>query len=342
MAAAALRLHLDTAALLANFHWFERTAGVPACAAVKADGYGLGACEVARRLAAIGCRSFAVSSWAEAEALGHPGTGISVRVLHGFTLDDAPAAAAMQWARPVLNTPSQCAAWQAVFPGRIADLMVETGMNRLGMAPEDLPAAAGIAIDTVHSHLACADDPAHPLTKLQLDRFRDIAAATPSALHNLANSAGICRGQDFSFDGVRPGLGLYGGTPHPDARVRPVVQPHARVIQVRDVAAGETVGYGATWRAARISKVAIVNLGYADGIFCRLQPHLRFVSRGIDVPLVGRISMDMVAVDVTDADIAEGDWMPLGFDIARLAAAGGFSQYELLVSLSSRYERIWT
>ena len=278
--AAALRIILDSAALAANFRWFEDRAGVPACAAVKADGYGLGARAVVRHLAGAGCRSFAVSTWAEAEALGNPGEGISVRVLHGFCAEDAAAAQAMPWARPVLNTLHQCADWQAAFAGRSADLMVDTGMNRLGVSVEEIAATQGVLIDTVHSHLACADDAAHPLTALQLARFRDAVAATPGCKHNLANSAGICWGQEFSFDGVRPGLGLYGGVPHPDAVVQPVVQPEARVIQVRTVMPGDTVGYGAQWKALRASRVAIVNLGYADGIFCRLQPHLRFAAGG--------------------------------------------------------------
>ncbi len=342
MAVSALRVGLDSAALLTNFRWFEAQAGVPACAAVKADGYGLGARGVVQRLAGIGCRSFAVSSWAEAEALGNPGEGITVKVLHGYVAEDAALAASMPWCRPVLNTGRQCAAWALAFPDRMADLMVDTGMNRLGLAPDGLAAADGVRVDVVHSHLACADDPAHPLTMVQLARFREVVGATRSARHALANSPGICWGRDFSFEGVRPGLGIYGGVPHPAARVAQVVRPEARVLQVRRVAVGDTVGYGADWRAARDSHIAIVNLGYADGIFRQLQPHLRFVVGQARVPLAGRISMDLIAVDVTDADVTEGDWLPLEFDIVQLAAVAGLSQYELLVSLSRRYERCWT
>ncbi len=341
MAIAALRLRLDAAALQANFRWFEGRASVPACAAVKADGYGLGAIAVVQRLAAAGCRSVAVSSWAEAEALGHPGDGIAVRVLHGFTPADAASAQALPWARPVLNTALQCAAWRATFQSRLADLMLDTGMNRLGLALPDLPAAEGLRLDTVHSHLACADDPAHPQTAAQLAAFGAVVAATPTVRHSLANSAGICWGRDYSFDGVRPGLGLYGGLPHPAADVRPVVQPEARIIQIRDVPTGGAVGYGATWIAGRDSRIAIVNLGYADGVFCRLQPHLHFVAEGHGLPLAGRISMDMIAIDVTGTDVREGDWLPLTYDLPALSAAAGFSQYELLVSLSRRYERCW-
>jgi len=342
MAVSALRIGLDAAALLANFRWFEAQAGVPACVAVKADGYGLGARAVVQRLAAAGCRAFAVSSFAEAEALGDPGDGLLVRVLHGFVEADAPAAAAMPWCRPVLNTAGQCADWASAFPGRAADLMLDTGMNRLGLSLGELASADPVAVAMVHSHLACADDPAHPLTLVQLARFREVVAATPHAEHALANSPGVCWGPDFSFDAVRPGLGIYGGVPHPAARTRQVVRPEARVIQVRHVPAGETVGYGADWRAARDSRVAVVNLGYADGIFRQLQPHLRFLAAGVECPLAGRISMDLIAVDVTAADVAEGDWLPLDFDVQALAAVTGLSQYELLVSLSSRYERCWS
>lgn len=341
VAVSALRIGLDTAALLANFRWFEAQAGVPACVAVKADGYGLGAREVVQRLATAGCRSFAVSSFAEAETLGDPGDGIVVRILHGFVGEDVAAAAAMPWCRPVLNTAGQCAAWGSAFGQRSVDLMLDTGMNRLGLALEERSAAGALGVDMVHSHLACADDPAHPLTLLQLARFREVVAAMPLVQHALANSPGVCWGRDFSFDCVRPGLGIYGGVPHPAALVAQVVRPEARVIQVRKVLAGDTVGYGADWRAARDSRIAVVNLGYADGIFRQLQPHLRFLAGGTECPLAGRISMDLIAVDVTSADVAEGDWLPLDFDVRSLASLTGLSQYELLVSLSRRYERRW-
>jgi alanine racemase len=220
--------------------------------------------------------------------------------------------------------------------------MVDTGMNRLGVAVEDLGALPGVAIDTVHSHLACADDPAHPMTARQIAVFREVVAATPGARHALANSAGICWGPDYAFDGVRPGLGLYGGRPHPDAVVRSVVKPLTRVLQVRAVPAGGQVGYGAAWTARRDSRIAIVNLGYADGIAQRLAPHLRALAGSQVCPGAGRISMDLIAIDVTGTEVAEGDWLALDFDVQRLAEAGGMSQYELLTALSRRYERRWT
>lgn len=336
---APLRLRLDSQALAGNFRWFEEKAGVPAIPAVKADGYGLGAAEVVRILERSGARAFAVSTWPEAVALARP--DLPILVLHGFTAECTPAARALPAARPVLNTPAQCAQWATAFPGRTADIMVETGMNRLGLAAGDLGAVAGIRVDTVHSHLACADEPAHPLTPRQLAAFHAFAGFEPQARRALANSAGICWGRAYSFDHVRPGLGLYGGVPHPDAQVMPVVRPEARVIQLRDVPEGAEVGYGATWRARRESRIATLNIGYADGISRLLAPHLHVLAGGRRLPLAGRISMDMLAVDVTGTTITEGDWLPLDFDLPALSAASGLSQYELLTWMSRRYDRLW-
>lgn len=336
MAVPPLRLRLDSRALADNFRWFEGTAGVPACPAIKADGYGLGADEVARHLLAAGARGFAVATWTEAEALAQAVPALIV--LHGFQPHDAPCAAALPHARPVLNTPRQMAAWRAAFPGRVADLMLDTGMNRLGLQAGELGLADGIPVDTLHSHFACADEPGHPMTAAQIER---LAAIETPARRMIANSAGACLGAAAAFDGTRPGLGLYGGVPHPAARVAPVVHPEALVVQVRDVPAGGTVGYGATWRARVDSRIAILNLGYADGLPRALGPMLAVLAGGRR-PLAGRISMDLIAVDVTGADVTEGDWLPLEFDLQRLAAAGTVSQYELLTGLSRRYERCWT
>lgn len=337
-AEAALRLRLDGSALAANFRRYEALAGVPAVPAVKADGYGLGARAVVTRLEAAGARTFAVATWAEAAALARP--DLPLLVLHGFTRTDAATAAALPLARPVLNTAAQCRAWASAFPGRSADLMVDTGMNRLGVAPADLGAAAGVPLMVVHSHLACADLPDHPLTPQQLVRFREVVAATPGACHALANSAGVSWGPDYSFDLVRPGLGLFGGVPFPGAESDRVVTPEARVIQVREVPAGGAVGYGATWTAPRDSRIAILNIGYADGVPRALAPHLQLLA-AVRVQAVGLVSMDMLAVDVTRSDVVEGDWVALDWELPRLAAASGLSQYELLVGLASRFERRW-
>lgn len=337
--AAPLRLRLDGAGLAANFRWFQKRAGVPAIPAVKADGYGLGAAQVVRRLETAGARAVAVSTWWEAQALGR--TDLEVLVLHGFTADCAPVAQGFPLARPVLNTMAQCSQWAQAFPGRPADLMVDSGMNRLGLSPMDLGAVSGFPVPILHSHLACADDPDHPLTLRQWAAFKALSGVLTGARRALANSAGICWGPAFSFDAVRPGLGLYGGVPHPDARVHQVVTPEARVIQVRAVPQGQTVGYGATWTATRDSRIAILNIGYADGLPRLLANRLQALLGDLRLPLAGRISMDMIAVDVTDAPVAEGDWLALDLDLAALTDGTSLAQYELLVRLSGRLDRVW-
>jgi alanine racemase len=340
-APAPLRLRLDGAALAANYRRHRDLAAVPAIPAVKADGYGLGAREVVRRLEASGAPGFAVATWPEALALDRP--DLELLILHGFTAPAAPAAAALPCARPVLNTAAQIAAWATAFPGRAADLMVDTGMNRLGVAPSDVAAAiAVVPIHTIHSHLACADDPAHPLTLRQLGAFRAVVAATPGHTHALANSAGIHWGPDFSFSAVRPGLGLFGGRPHPAAQSHRVVTPEAQVIQVREVPAGQTVGYGATWTARTDSRIATVNIGYADGIPRAVAPHLHLLAGPTRLPVAGIISMDMLAVDFTGTDVTEGDWLQLDWDLPTLADAIGASQFELLVRLGPRFDRVWS
>lgn len=340
LAPAPLRLRLDGAALADNYRRHRDMAGVPAIPAVKADGYGLGAKEVVRRLEAAGAPAFAVATWPEAVALGRP--DLELLVLHGFTPPCAEAAATLPRARPVLNTSAQIAAWASAFPGRPADLMVDTGMNRLGIPPADVAAAiAAIPIHTIHSHLACADDPTHPLTLRQLDAFRAVVAATPGHAHALANSAGIHWGPAFSFSAVRPGLGLFGGRPHPAAQSHRVVTPEAQVIQVRHVPAGQTVGYGATWTARTDSRIATINIGYADGIPRAVAPHLHLLAGPTHLPVAGIISMDMLAIDATGTDVSEGDWLQLDWNLPTLADAIGASQFELLVRLGPRFDRVW-
>lgn len=337
--AAALRLAIDRAALATNWHRLRDLAGVPAAAAVKADGYGLGAAGVVAALLQEGCAAFLVSTWAEAEALARP--DLCLLVLHGFVASDAAAAAALPRARPVLNTPAQIADWSQAFARRPADLMVNTGMNRLGLEPDELAdALAAVAVDTVHSHLACADED-HALTERQLARFHDLVSASPGVRHSLANSAGILLGRKFSFDLVRPGIGLYGGAPRPGRPMRPVVVPEARVIQISSIPPGAAVGYGATWTAPRRSRIATINIGYADGIPRLVGPALSVFAGGIRCPVVGRISMDMIAVDVTGVDLTAGDWIALDWNVPLLSEASGVGQYELLTGLSRRAPRVW-
>lgn len=338
----ALRIRCHRAALQANYRWFADRSGVSVSAAVKADAYGTGVQGAVAALAEAGCASFLVSSWAEADRIAAPVDPVDIVVLHGFHPADAPAAARMPHVRPVLNTAAQVAAWAAAFPDRIADIMVETGMNRLGLAPEDLAAAvSAVRVGTIHGHLACADLPEHPMNVRQLRNFRAITTSFPNARFSLANSAGVCLGPAWVFDAVRPGIGLFGGRPHPDAPGNCVVRPEARIIQLRRVTAGASVGYGATWTARRDSQIAIVHIGYADGIVRAIAPHLRVWAGAGRCPLAGRISMDMMAVDVTGTDVAEGDYLSLDWDVSMLSQASGVSEYELLTLLGQRPPRIW-
>lgn len=340
---APLRLHLDGRALAANWRWLAGRAGPAACgAAIKADAYGLGARAVLARLAAAGCRDFYVATWAEAAALGPLPADVALSVFHGVGAADMAAARAAP-ARPVLNSPAQVARWRAAG-GAACDVMVDTGMNRLGLSVAEACSGLldGLAIDMLMSHLACADEPGHPLNETQRAAFATVAARVAARRTSLANSAGVMLGADYAFDLVRPGLALYGGRPVAGmAAIRPVVRPMARVVQRRQVGAGESVGYGADFVAPADMAVAILNIGYADGYFRAFAGHGAAFAGDRRCPLIGRVSMDLIAIDVTGADVAEGDWLAIEHDLPAAAAATGLSQYELLTALADRFDRVW-
>ena len=338
----ALRLRLDSRALQNNWRWLQRTAGVAAGAAVKANGYGLGAREVTRLLAEAGCRDFFVSTWAEAEALGPLPVAADLSVLHGVGPNDMDAALSSS-ARPVLNTPQQVATWKDAAMGRPCDVMIDTGMNRLGLRTDEIGLLDDLDIHTLHSHLACGDEDS-TMNAVQRDRFAAVAGTVRARRFSLANSAGICLGSDYAFDLVRPGLALYGGVPREEAvgHIAQVAFPEAEVVQRRTVRAGETIGYGATWNAAADTEAAIVNIGYADGYLRCFAGKGSASIGGRALPLIGRVSMDLIALDVTVApELAEGDWVTLDYDLPAAAEASGLSQYELLTGLSDRLERLW-
>jgi alanine racemase len=337
-----LRLTIDRTALQENWRWLQDRAGVPAGAAIKADGYGLGARESAHALYKAGCRDFFVSTWAEADALGPLPVGASIVVLHGVGPKDVEGALSSS-ARPCLNTPEQVARWKESASGRPCDVMIDTGMNRLGLRPTEIELLDGLAIDTLHSHLACADEET-AMNVMQLERFRAIVSAVSAKRYAMANSAGVCLGRDYSFDLVRPGLSLYGGIPREEAdgNVRSVVRVDAEIVQRRKIPAGETCGYGATFVAEADTEAAILNIGYADG-------YLRgFSSRGtafcgeFALPVLGRVSMDLIAVGCDVApQLKEGDWVEIDYDLPSASKQSGLSQYELLTTLGSRFERHW-
>ncbi len=341
-----LRLKLDGEALVANWRWLARMSGTAACgAAVKADGYGLGAGEVVRRLAGAGCRDFFVATWAETEAV-LPALGeASLAILHGIAAEDV-AQARTSRARPVLNTPLQVARWRESGGGRPCDVMIDTGMNRLGLSARDISDGLldGLAIDTLHSHLACADEDV-PANRRQRDALAALADKVPARRLSLANSAGICLGPDYHFDLTRPGLALYGGVPRPEAegQVAPVVGLEAQIVQRRRIAAGDAVGYNATFTAGREMELAIVNLGYADGYLRGFSGTGRARVGGDFAEVIGRVSMDLTAISVDAApELEEGDWIEIDFDLARASSQSGLSQYELLTTLGGRHQRLWS
>ncbi len=346
MTEAPLRLRIDRAALVANWRLLAGMSGSAACgAAIKADGYGLGATGVVETLAGAGCRDFFVATWAEAAALAAAGAvpGVGLSVLHGVRAEDMDIA--MQGlARPVLNTAAQVARWKAAGGGA-CDVMVDTGMNRLGVSVEEVAGGLleGLRIETLMSHLACAEDGSHPLNRRQRDGLAGLAGRTGAARLSLANSAGIALGGDFAFDLTRPGLALYGGVPCAALRaIRPVVTPEAQVLQRRVVPAGEAVGYDATWIAPSDTPVAIVNMGYADGYWRGFSGRGLARSRGASLPVLGRVSMDLTAVDISAMpDVAEGDWIAFEYALPEAAAISGVSQYELLTGLGRRADRRW-
>lgn len=309
--------------------------GAAACgAAVKADGYGLGAREVVARLAKAGCRDFFVATWDEARTLGALPEGCALSVLHGVRDEDMAVAVASS-ARPVLNTPAQVARWRET--ARPCDVMVDTGMNRLGLAPD--ADTRDLQIDIAMSHLACADEDS-AMNAAQRAAFD--ALTMTARRRSLANSAGICLGSDYAFDLTRPGLALYGGIARAEAvgNVAQVVFPEAQIVQRRCVRAGQSIGYGATYVAQRDVEVAILNIGYADG-YARAFAPCGTAGQG-RFALLGRVSMDLIAIDVSaEPSLAEGQWVAVDFDLATASTATGLSQYEVLTGLGARFERVW-
>ena len=338
-----LRLRLDGDALVANWRWLAGMSGAAACgAAVKANGYGLGARGVVDRLVVAGCRDFFVATWAEAQALGNLPEGISLSVLHGVRAEDMAFALAAQ-ARPTLNTAEQVARWKTAGGGA-CDVMVDTGMNRLGLSVADVASGLldGLRIETLMSHLASADENVAQ-NAAQRAAFVALRGVTGAKRMSLANSAGICLGSDYAFDLTRPGLALYGGTPRSEAsgHISQIAYPETQILQRRRISAGDGVGYNATFTATQDMELAILNLGYADG-------YLRgFSGKGSAgngrFPVIGRVSMDLIAVCVdAQPSLSEGDWLTLDYDLPRAAATSGLSQYELLTGLGNRFTRYWT
>lgn len=336
------RLHLDLDALRANYATLQSHTAAEVGASVKADAYGLGVAQVAPALAGAGCRSWFVAT-AEEGARLRPLVDGTIYILNGPG-DPAAMERAMEGLTPVLNTPAQVGAWHGT--GRACALMFDTGMNRLGLNARkaDLFASAGLEVALVMSHLASAPDPTSAQNAEQLARFRLLADAFPDGTPlSLANSAGVFLGADYHFDLVRPGIALYGGAAGRDAPAfAPVATVEAPVLQVREVAAGEALGYGATFTAPEPMRVATIGIGYADGLPVALSGTLSSPGgtaewRGHPLRIVGRVSMDLTLLDATDTTLAEGDTVRfLGTHLADTARRAGTIDYELLVRMGSR------
>lgn len=342
---APLVLALDADALRNNWRWLATQSGKASCgAAVKADGYGLGATEVVQHLKSAGCRNFFVATWAEALSLKPHIGEAGLSVLHGVREEDMAIAKTLG-ARPVLSTPAQIQRWRDAGGGP-CDVMIDTGMNRLGLDANDVSASLfqGLEVDTVMSHLACADE-MHPLNAVQQMIFASLAKKAGAKRLSLANSAGIFLGEKYHFDLTRPGLSIYGGATCLDAElsVRQVVRPRAQILQRRTIRGGESVGYGASYSADRTREAAVINLGYADG-YLRGFSNSGYATAddGTVLPVMGRVSMDLVVIDVTDRQsLGEGDWVEIAYDLSQASIASGLSQYELLTGLGSRFDRKW-
>ncbi len=341
---AALRLRLDLDALAANWRALDRLSGKAAAgAAVKADAYGIGVAAAVPKLAEAGCREYFVAHWSEVADVRRHVAPHQLAVLHGpFTSADA-AYARSTGVRPVINSLAQARLWLDAGGGR-CDLMVDTGINRLGLPLSELgdETIGRLEIDVLHSHLASAEDDT-PLNELQLSRWNAARQQVQHRRASLANSAGIVLGEAYHGDLTRPGLSLYGGVPCAALapHIRQVVWPEAVIMQVRDLAAGDSVGYNATFIAPAAMRVGVIALGYADGYLrCWSAGRGSVRSGECTLPVLGRVSMDMTVIDLAAApDLREGDWVAADYALPAAAAASGLSQYELLTLLGRRFAR---
>ncbi|MEC7535289.1 MAG: alanine racemase, partial [Pseudomonadota bacterium] len=262
-----------------------------------------------------------------------------VAVLHGPQTPEDAAFARETGVRPVIDSLRQARLWGEAGGGP-CDLMIDSGINRLGIAPEELadPAVQALDVHTLLSHLACADEDVAMNAK-QLAAFRECLPAIAHRQASLANSAGIALGSDYAFDLTRPGLALYGGVPRPElaGRIAQVAYPQAALIQTRMIGAGASVGYNATFTAPADMRIGVVSLGYADGIL-RSWAGAHFLHGERKLPILGKVSMDMIVIDLAAApELGDGDWVELPYHLPDAAQQTTLSQYELLTILGNRF-----
>ena len=335
-----LRLIIDNQALADNWLALDRMSGTArAGAAVKADCYGLGVDRCVPELWQAGCRDFFVAHWSEVPGVIAHVPANRVAVLHGPQTPEDAAFARETGVRPVIDSLRQARLWGEAGGGP-CDLMIDSGINRLGIAPAELadPAVQALDVHTLLSHLACADEDV-AMNARQLAVFSECLPAIAHRQASLANSAGIALGSDYAFDLTRPGLALYGGVPRPElaGRIAQVAYPQAALIQTRTIGAGASVGYNATFTAPADMRIGVVSLGYADGVL-RSWAGAHFLHGERKLPILGKVSMDMIVIDLDAApELSEGDWVELPYHLPDAAQQTTLSQYELLTILGNRF-----
>ncbi len=359
-------LTINLASLRANWGRLNAASGKAQCAGViKANAYGLGLQQIAHALIQEGCETFFVATLPEARVVREAAPGASIYILDGLLPGAAPHYAGFDL-RPCLSSLAEVREWAAYCDatGRRlrAAVHLDTGLNRLGLPVSEIVTLAGperslfehFDLALVMSHLACADEPSNPMNPAQRARFDELRAKLPAAPASLANSGGVFLGPDYHYDLVRPGIALYGGRALQDIGnpMQWVVQLQARILQVRHLQAGETIGYGATFTTSRPSRVATLACGYADGFLRALsgpsgRPGPVGYIGAYPVPVVGRVSMDLITVDVSEVPeplAQRGAWvevMGARTTIDDLTDRAGTIGYELLTRLGQRVQRVY-
>ena len=357
-------LTVDLSAIEANWRALGRRIMPSECAAViKADAYGCGIEPVAARLSRAGCKTFFVADLLEARRARSAAPDAAIYVLNGLLPGTAPTFADLR-ARPVIGSMVELAEWDAFCSAQRwqggAALHVDTGMNRLGITASEAAAlvprirSENHGITLLMSHLACAEEQDHPLNERQINLFREVRILYRGITSSLSNSSGIFLGNSAHCDMARPGVALYGVNPTPGRSnpMRPVIELEARIAQVRIVQKGETVGYNAGWTAKRTSRLAVVAVGYADGYLRAASasdeaPGADAIVAGKRCPIAGRVSMDLIEIDITDLpdnSARRGDLAKLIGDeisVDDVASAAGTIGYEVLTSLGRRYHRVY-
>ncbi len=339
-------LYIDCAALAKNYAFLaKKSAPAETACAIKADAYGLGLEPVAKTLLKSGCKTFFIARMQEGVELRRLAPQANIYVLNGLTPDSFATIKAHELI-PCLGSLAEITEWQAQAEARPAALYIDTGFNRLGLPMDDIDKIKNFTPQLVMSHLACADTPAHKMNTHQLAAFTACREKFPNSKASLANSAGVLMGKAFHFDMTRVGLGLYGGAPLEDesTALHTVVHLLAPILQLRHVKTGQSIGYGANFTATQDMHIAILALGYGDGFPRCLSGQAHATFNNTLCPIVGRISMDLLAIDITHLKNCpqRGDFVEMIGDtikIDTLARQANTISYELLTQLGTRYKR---